>query len=143
MGMRLEGGKDLPKKLKKIADKAASNMEAAVISGALLVQNDAKENAPYKTGDLRGSIHVEPMISGKDETIVKVGPSVIYGRIQEYGGTIRTKNAPWLVFRTADGNWHKVKSVEIPAHPYLRPAFDGNKDKVEREIRRALKRLNG
>jgi len=32
----------------------------ALTAGALIVSNDAKRRAPYRTGNLRRSIHIEP-----------------------------------------------------------------------------------
>jgi HK97 gp10 family phage protein len=141
MAMRLEGGDRFRKHLRGMAKDVNSGLEAAVVAGAFLVRNSASEKAPYKTGNLRSSIHVEPKSSGKDEAIAEVGTSEEYARIQEYGGTITAKNKPYLVFRTEDGKWHSVKSVTIPPHPYLRPAFDENKARVKSEIERAVKKL--
>ena len=141
MGMKLEGGDRFRNRLDKAAKDIGSGLRPAVIAGAQLVRNSASEKAPYKTGNLRSSIHIEPRSSGKDEAVVEVGTSEEYARIQEYGGTINAKNKPYLVFQTEDGSWHSVKSVTIPPHPYLRPAFDENKAKVKSEIERAVKKL--
>ena len=34
-----------------------------------------------------------------------------------FGGTIRAKNKPYLVFKTPTGGWVKRKSITIPARP--------------------------
>jgi hypothetical protein len=49
---------------------------------------------------------------------------VVYARIQEEGGTITAKNAKALAIPTKDGGVAFVKSVTLPARPYLRPAGD-------------------
>ena len=117
MGMKLEGGEGLKKKLRAISEEVPTKMEAAVIAGALIVQNDAKIRAPYKTGNLRSSIHIAPESSGKDEAIVQVGTDVIYGAAQEFG------------------------TATIPPHPYMRPAFDANKAKFKKTVSKALENL--
>lgn len=119
-----------------------------VLSGARLILNRAKELVPKKTGDLNRSLHVGGYsgeasdIGGKvvtdDMVRLEVGTNKVYAAIQEFGGTITTKTADWLVFKTEDGEWHSVKSVEIPAQPYLRPAFDEKGPAVIREISAAL-----
>jgi len=126
MGMKLEGADGLSKKFQKIVDNAATKMEAAVTVGAMKVMNSAKSKAPYKTGNLRSSIHVEPRSSGKDEAVVEVGTDVEYARRMEFG------------FRGTDSRGRKYNQG---THAYLRPAFDENKAMVKSEIERAGKKL--
>lgn len=71
--------------------------------------------APTHTGDLRRSIKIEWEGNGS----VFVGPNVRaesngfdYAQAAEHGRkAIHAKNAPFLVFRTYDGRWHRVKSA--------------------------------
>ena len=139
-------------------EKAAKNVTGkqlmiGVLSGTQLLLNRAKELAPFLSGTLRRSLHIGGHsqlspgfdtsqgysdIGGKIETDneakLEMGTNIIYGPIQEFGGIIHAKNKPYLVFRTKDGAWHSVKSVQIPAHPYIRPAFDEKQDAVVQEI---------
>jgi len=117
VSMTLKGGKELPKKLEKLAQQYASKLGVAVGAAALIVSNDAKSNAPYLTGNLRRSIHIEPDDSSGERVVVKVGTDVEYARYQEFG------------------------TSTIPPHPYLRPALDQNKDKVKAEIKRVMRIL--
>ncbi len=55
---------------------------------------------------------------------VEVGTNVIYGPIHQFGGVIKAKNAPFLVFKTPTG-FARVKSVTIPARPFM-PIQGGN-----------------
>lgn len=112
-------------------------LENALRAGALRIEGPAKEKAPVLTGNLRRSIHTETS-SGGEGAEAKIGTDVIYAAIQEFGGTIVPKTKPYLVFQTKDGAWHRTESVTIPAHPYLRPAFDENKDQAVREVGRAI-----
>lgn len=99
---------------------------------AMVVETRAKANVRDRlnttgtaVGGLMGSItHV---MRGKGfDSVARIGPQVVYGAIHEFGGVITPKSAPALVFQTADGEWHVVQSVTIPARPYLRPAvLDG------------------
>jgi len=111
------GAQSLIKNLQKVSDNFSNSLEAAVKSGALLVQNDAKKMSPYKTGNLSSSIHIETAEKSNDKVEVRVGTDVIYARTQEYGR----------------GN--------IPAHPFMRPAFDMNQENIQKEIIEALKDL--
>lgn len=71
----------------------------------------------------------------------EIGTGVVYAAIQEFGGTIHAKRGGWLVFRLPSGQWIRTKSVTIPAHPYLRPAFDYNKATAIATIGKVFERL--
>lgn len=134
----------------------------ALVAGALIVQNAAKVNAPYRTGNLRRSIHIggheelagdyngilrehgervpDPEIE-ETRAAVYVGTNVEYAAQREYGGTIVAKRARYLVWQDDDGNWRRARSVHQKATPYLRPAIDENQDAVRREVGTALAEL--
>lgn len=48
---------------------------------------------------------------------VLVGTDVLYAKLMHYGGTIRAKSKPYLVFKTPTGGWVKRKSITVPARP--------------------------
>ena len=50
---------------------------------------------------------------------VKVGTNAIQAGILNFGGLIRAKNAPYLVFKSPYGGIVKVKRVYVPARPFL------------------------
>ena len=64
------------------------------------------------TGRLLNSIIT---ITKKNNVIV--GTDVLYAKLMHYGGTIRAKSKPYLVFKTPTGGWVKRKSITIPARP--------------------------
>ena len=71
-------------------------------------------------GSLQDSISAKKL----GPRLFAVGPGNLpHARIREYGGVIRAKNAPYLVFQTYDGQWHRCKQVYHPACPYIRPAY--------------------
>lgn len=135
MQVEVRGSASLMRKLAALGDVAAGKaLERALVSGALIVQNDAKIKAPYLTGNLRRSIHIgghadlapdrtaitqitgivpEPKHAPAGVTVY-VGTDVEYGPILEYGSGRRT------------------------ARPFLRPALDENEAAVRREIGEAL-----
>ncbi len=143
MHASIKGGPELAAKLRQLSDEMAGKaLEDATTAGALLVQNAAVKKAPFLTGTLRRSIHTLTTLRSRTRAVVAVGPSKIpYAAIQEFGGFIHAKGEGWLRFKTRDGSWHTVKSVQIPAHPYLRPALDENKGAVVREIGDSLRAL--
>jgi len=91
-------------------------VEAAVLKSlseaGMLVKTDAKLRCPVDTGNLRKSITSE--VKQVDRS-AEIGTNVEYAQYVEYG-TKRTR-----------------------AQPYLRPAGDENRDKIERIFQKNLK----
>ena len=66
-----------------------------------------------KSGQLAASIH-----TASGSNFARIGTNKPYAAIHQFGGTIKAKNKPYLVFKVGDGFlW--VKQVKIPARPYL------------------------
>lgn len=119
------GGAELARKLAALGEAVAGEVLAgAVRSGALLVQNDAKRMAPYRTGTLRRSIHTE-VESGAGQATAEIGTDVPYGARVEFG---------------FEGKDSLGREYHQPAQPYLRPALDENMDAAAQEIGDALRK---
>lgn len=118
--MSFEGDRQLRRRLRRWDDRIRLRVQAAVNAGAMIVANDATRRAPYKTGNLRRSIHVEPSnlanIDG-DRIYCEVGTDEVYGKFLEYG------------------------TRHMAARPYLRPALDENVGRVRREIVTTLRTI--
>lgn len=65
-------------------------------------------------GHLRDSYTHEVTADG-----LAVGSGDKRARIHQHGGVIRPVSAPYLMFRTADDRFHRIKSVTMPARPVL------------------------
>lgn len=62
--------------------------------------------------------------------VAESGPrGVVYAAIQNRGGTI-VAHGPGLVFQY-DGGWHRVKSVTLPARPYVSPPVRARQDRID------------
>lgn len=158
----IRGSQRLYDKWKRMSEVAQGRtLERALTAGALLIQNSAKRRAPWRSGNLRRSIHIgghEDMADdyadieqtvgevsrpnvGRHSAEVFVGTNVEYARIQEYGGTITPTSSARLHFRLDDGTEVFAKRVTIPAQPYLRPAVDEDGRAAQREAVDALAEL--
>lgn len=97
--------------------------EMAVASRDLLTLGVdlAQEFAPVDRGELRDSIRIltGPTIEGGS-----YGTDKVYARMREHGGVIRARNKPYLVFRTRDGRWVKVKEVRQTGTRYMGRSAD-------------------
>lgn len=71
------------------------------------------------TGELKDSV-----TSSATSHTASVGTNMIYARIHHFGGIIRPKQKSHLIFATPNG-FAKVKSVTLPARPFLPISPDG------------------
>lgn len=101
--------------LKLIGEEVVSRSTEDYLSGP------RPEKLGRRSGDLARSINYK--VKGNR---VVIGTNLKYGRIHEFGGTIKAKNSPFLVFRIGK-QWISVKQVVIPDRPFLRPALADSK----------------
>ena len=121
---------------------SGEQLKRAVLAGGHVIEAQAKINVEKtfshkSTGGagLGGSIQTVVSKATEHEAEVDVGPTVIYGRIQELGGIILPVKAKMLSWMDDDtGERIFAKMVQIPARPYLRPAVDEHKDKISDAI---------
>lgn len=143
--VQLIGLKDLSAALKKCSAAARGEaLQTAAEAGGRVIEEKAKENieknfSEHSRGGLAGSMLVEVSGNGT-KAEAKIGPSAVYGRIQEQGGTIYPVNAKLLSWIDPDsGKRVAAKRVTIKANPYLRPALDENRDAIERTVKNVLR----
>ncbi len=141
--MTVTGNAELARQMSRLATEVRGQaLGRAVMAGALLIQNDAKERAPYRTGNLRRSIHSELESVGATSAMAKIGTDVEYARAIEYGTAARVivpTNKKALYWPGADHPVRRVNHPGTPAKPFLRPAFDTKRDAASREIGDSLK----
>jgi hypothetical protein len=135
--VRVTADPKLARTMKKLQDPALVEkmLENALVAGALQIVNAAKIKAPYKTGNLRRSIHVGGHIDASpqtqmdmaDTTGTDIGGSGRYGKhqVRVRVGTNVEYAAP-LEYRNAG------------ARAYMRPAADEAKAEAIRDMRDAL-----
>lgn len=132
--VKIEGMKELKKAFRDLAMKMDKQRDIALSLVGNAYANDVKAIAPRKTTTYIRSIHVEPKAgaeSHQGKKAVFVGTDVIYAKQLEFGGVIKAKNAPYLVFQTEDGVWHSVKQVIQNPKPHFRPPLDNNFKKYQ------------
>jgi phage gpG-like protein len=107
----------------------------------------AKNNHAWQnqTGILEGSIKIAE--NARPDGVGVVGTwgstDVRYALIHELGGVIVPVRAQALKFRLPDGSFRIVKSVTIPARPYLRPAADAIYPRLAGNIRGFFEKASG
>ena len=120
-------------KLNKLSDQ---QMEQALNKACILVENQAKENCPVDTGELRMSItHYVEGDTGVVGTNKQYAPYVEYGTgLFAENGNGR-KDVPWS-YKDQKGDWHSTSGRE--PIPYMRPALNQNRGQIVQMIKEAL-----
>lgn len=110
-----------------------------------VIHAKTNHNWQNRTGELEGSINTATFARDVPGGVEGVWGSqkVNYARIHELGGTIVPVKAQALKFQLPDGSFRVVKSVTIPARPYLRPAADAIYPQLVGNIRKAFESLRG
>ncbi len=127
MSNTVQGWDELRRKLRQLEQSvAAKSVLAAVESGALAIENQAKENCPVVTGNLRRSLHHETVESNADTAVVDIGTDVVYARRVHDG----------FVGKDSLGRHYNQAG-----NPYLLSAFDEKKSEAMSETSAALKQL--
>lgn len=109
--------------------------------------NEAKSSHAWKnrTGVLEGAIDIVDYAEQEGRGVKGVWGvrDVRYALIHELGGTIVATKAKALAIPQPDGSVRFVKSVTIPARPYLRPAGDKHYPSLAGNIRKAYAKTGG
>lgn len=139
VSVTVEGGEGLLRKLRQIGADVESELEAAALVGAAVIQNAANPLAPGP--------HVETEVAEKspERVVVEIGPDEAhwYYRFFETGAGPHGITGEPLVFEGRTGTV-VVPGVSHPgmaARPFLRPAFDGSSDRAADKVGEALKRV--
>jgi len=135
--MRVVGDKAVRKKLLTAGPKVITAVDKAVQKGALMIEAQAVRNAPVDTGRLRKGIRasrIGPMA-------YQVGVSrdeVPYAEVVEFGSSSHSIESP-VFLRGKIRDWRYIKSHPgTSPQPFLRPAFDSEKNKVKAMIEAAI-----
>ncbi len=119
----------------------AGTLHRAAWAGAEVVRNYAKLNirgtfsAKSKgVRGLAGSLTITVDKESDKECMLSIGPTKVYGRIQELGGIIKPVIAKMLSWVNDEGQRVFARAVRLPARPYLRPAMDNHKDDIVKAV---------
>jgi HK97 gp10 family phage protein len=122
----------------KFVDEA--DLMRALQKACALVERSAKENAPKGTGELRRSITSE-VKRENGELVGVVFTPLEYAPYVEFGTGLFAENGngrkdvPWH-YQDDEGNWHTT-SGQHP-HPFMRPAYNQNREEIMRIIKEAI-----
>lgn len=151
--VEIEGMDTLIKKLEALGGTVLSIRKEMVQNMGDVADMMARK-APTDTEKLKPNIQVKDD-STDTELLVKAGifaeSAINYAIYQEYGTGIYAENGqgrqtPWL-WQVKSQKWADIFGIEVgqsvlwhgnQPHPFIRPAWDENKDKIEEKLRSAL-----
>ena len=121
-------------------------LKKSALAGGFVIEGNAKINvektfSSKSTGGAGLGGSIQTVVSKADDRYaeVDVGPTVIYGRIQELGGVVLPVHAKLLSW-VDNGKRIFAKRVQIPARPYLRPAIDEHEKEIAQAVGFQLKK---
>lgn len=117
--LKLEGEKDLQRKLLRLGNKVFKEIEGIVEDAAEILVTEAKARAPVDTGRGRESIHASKAFGRAGKVTFDVGPGKdgFHLKFAEYG----TRNQP--------------------KRPWLRPAADSKEEEITRALASGLRKV--
>ncbi|QOW46055.1 MULTISPECIES: phage virion morphogenesis protein [Acinetobacter] len=84
---------------------------------------------------------IKSIIARVQRNKINVGTNLIYAPLMHFGGVVKPKKGEYLKFKTPLGGWVQLKSVTIPARPFLGISVDDSQEilfEIEEYLREAL-----
>lgn len=136
MSIRVNGIKEALSALEDYKDTKTEQLETATQKATIDTERKAKKNAPVDTGRLRSSIHrTNNKLSGTVYTNVKYAPYVEFGTGSEVD--VPEGLEDYAMQFKGDG----VRQVNLPAQPFLFPAWEVVRPEYIKDIKEILSRI--
>ena len=135
----IKGDKKLAKKFDKASKTMPKALERVMWKCVYMVQRTGKRKLTggnplnVRSGELRSTLGVEVKKIHGNTYEGRVGTNTIYGKIHEYGATIRAKTEEYMRF-PGTGGWVTANEVKIPARPWLNPSLEENRKKINKTL---------
>lgn len=143
MGVEILGANELLAALSKAPEIVNRELSTGLNTSAKGLRDLSANNAPYKTGNLKGSIHEE--YSSPNNLEAKVGTNIKYGRRQEFGYpayTITVVNKKCLANRRTGQIFGR--SANIPATRgkfFMKRATESYKRTHDNNMKEAMSKI--
>jgi HK97 gp10 family phage protein len=129
VSVKVDGLRALGERMKGLSDDVNNRIaRAATAAGAVVIRDAAKRKAPVRTGNLQKNIVVKRLPKGEatltSEHIVTVRRGKLTKK-QRAAGLVDAFYATFVEYGTA----------RAAAQPFLRPAYDENKEKAVQAIK--------
>jgi HK97 gp10 family phage protein len=117
--LKIEGTKDLERKLRRLGRKAFTELEDIVKDASEVLVQEMKNRAPVDTGAMRDGLHASKAFGKKGTVAFDVGPDKdgFYAMYAEFGTRFLAKK------------------------PFMRPAADAKEVEIVNELARGLNKV--
>ena len=130
----ITGLADLEKRLQDFPDKLARNvLRKAMASGAAVIRDEARRLAPKDTGEMARDIMIKRAKQTKGSNGFEYQVFVRTGKKSRLAGKKRNVSRDSFYWR-----FQEFGTSKMPAHPFMRPAFDAKKEAAVEAIRDRL-----
>lgn len=130
--VKVEGLADLQKRLLSLSEDMQGKIaRAASAAGAVIIKNAAIRKAPMDTGNLKKNIIVKRLPKGEADYTSQHIVTVRKGKKTKKQREAGLKDAFYAGFV-------EFGTVKMPAKPFLRPAYDENKEKAVQAMKDRL-----
>jgi HK97 gp10 family phage protein len=130
----ITGLADLEKRLMGFSDRIAKNiMRGAISAGAALIRNEARRLAPKDTGEMARDIMIKRAREVRGSGKIEYQVFVRTGKKSRMAGKKRDVNRDSYYWRFVE-----FGTVKMSAKPFMRPAFDGQKEAATVRIKEYL-----
>jgi len=144
--IRIKGMADLTRRLREVKGAIADTLEEAGTLGMLAIEGGARDKVSVDIGELRRGITTKTLEKSESSVKIGTGTNIEYAPYLEYGTGIyaesgKGRTTPWVYHYTGTKGpegWRFTRGIK--AKPFLRPAYDENKEWVKEIVRDELER---
>jgi len=135
--VKVEGLRELGERMKGLSEAMNNRIaRAATAAGAAVIRDSAKQKVAVDTGNLKKNIIVKRLPKGESPLTSEHIVTVRQGKLTKKQKAAGLGDAFY-------GRFIEYGTAKMPARPFIRPAFDENKEKAVQAIKdRISKRLD-
>jgi len=127
--VKVEGLQELGMRMKSLSEDVNKRIaRAATAAGAVVIRNSAQAKVPVDTGNLKKNIIVKRLPKGESSLTSEHIVTVRKGKLTAKQKGSGLKDAYY-------GQFVEFGTAKMPARPYLRPAFDQDKERAVEAIK--------
>ena len=144
--IRIKGMAELTRRLREVKVAIGDTLETAGTKGMLVIEGGARDKVSVDIGELRRGITTKTLEKIENSVKIGTGTNLEYAPYLEYGTGIYAENGegrktPWVYYYAGTKGpegWRFTRGMK--AKPFLRPAYDENKERVQDVVREELER---
>ena len=145
--MEIEGLEEAIRRLKLYDTASSKSLSKAISKSGRNIRDDAKSYVPIRTGTLRDSLSAR-FSGNRLQSVVKADyKKAPHAHLIEYGveaSVVKPTKKQALKFTDGNGMKFARAPIKLPARkarPFMNPAFQSEKPKIENEIKKILKEM--